>query len=120
MNSWTQIDIDMTDAVGIKITSKGGEISIYSIYNDCTHSDTLLRLQEHFDARERNNPHPDIGDKTIGDIWLGDFNRHHPMWEDKENECLFTHQNLDDASILIDLLADHDMQMVLPHGIPTI
>ena len=42
------------------------------------------------------------------------------MWEDEENDRLFTHQNLNDVSILIDLLADHDMQMVLPHGIPTI
>jgi len=118
-NSWTQIDVNSADVVGIKITSEGGEISIYNIYNDCTHSDTLSKLQEHLEARERDNLHPDVGDKTIGDIWLGNFNRHHPMWEDKENEHLFTHQNLDSASTLIDLLADHDMQMTLPHGIPT-
>jgi hypothetical protein len=31
-NSWTQIDIDTPDAVGIKITGEGGEISIYNIY----------------------------------------------------------------------------------------
>ena len=42
------------------------------------------------------------------------------MWENEENDRLFTHQNLNEASILTDLLADHDMQMVLPHGIPTI
>jgi len=80
---------------------------------------TLSKLQEHLEARERDNLHPDVGDKTIGNIWLGNFNRHHPMWEDEENERLFTHQNLDSASTLIDLLADHDMQMTLPHGIPT-
>jgi hypothetical protein len=27
-NSWTQIDLDTTDAVGIKLVSEGGEISI--------------------------------------------------------------------------------------------
>ena len=42
------------------------------------------------------------------------------MWEDEENERLFTHQNLNEASLLINLFADHDMQMALPQGIPTI
>ena len=115
-----QVDIDLPDVIGIKITSKGGEISIYNIYNDCTHSNTLTKFQEHLEAREWDDPHPDIGNKTVGNIWLGDFNRHHPMWEDKENDHLFTHQNLNNASTLINLLADHDMQMILPHGIPTI
>ena len=119
-NSWTQIDIDLPDIVGIKLVGEGGEISIYNMYNDCTHSDTITKLQEHFETRDRDNPDPELGNKTIGDIWLSDFNRHHPMWEDKENNRLFTHQNLNDASMLIDLLADHDMQMILPQGIPTI
>ena len=119
-NSWTQIDLDTTDAVGIKIVGEGGEISIYNIYNDCTHSQTLTKFQEHLDTREQENPAHDQPDKVIGDIWLGDFNRHHPMWEDEANDRLFTNQNLEDAGILIDLLADHDMQMTLPQGTPTI
>jgi ribonuclease HI len=119
-NSWTQVNIESLDVVGIKVVGEGGEITIYNIYNDCTHSDTLTKLQDHLEARDRANPDPNIGDKTIGDIWLGDFNRHHPLWDDEENDRLFTHQNLNDAGTLIDLLADHDMHMVLPHGIPTI
>jgi len=119
-NSWSEIDIDTQDAVGIKLTGEGGEISIYNFHNDCTHSNTLTKFQEHLDAREQANQGPSIDNQTFGDIWLGDFNRHHPMWEDEENSQLFTHQNLDEANILIDLLADHDMQMMLPHSIPTI
>jgi len=119
-NSWTQIDIDSPDAVGIKLVSEGAEISIYNLYNDCTHSDTLSKLQEHLDAREQAHPDPAPDDRITGDIWLGNFNRHHPMWETEENDRLFTHQNLNEANTLIDLLADHDMQMALPHGIPTI
>ena len=38
----------------------------------------------------------------------------------KENNHLFTHQNLNNTSILIGLLANHDMQMILPQGILTI
>jgi hypothetical protein len=97
-NSWTQIDIDTPDMVGIKITGEGGKISIYNLYNDCTHSYTLTKFQEHLEAREQANPDPVLDDRTISDIWLGDFNRHHPMWEDKENEHLFTHQNLNEAN----------------------
>jgi hypothetical protein len=119
-NSWTQIDIDSSDIVGIKLIGEGGEISIYNIYNDCTYSNTITKLQEHLETRQNENPDPDIGDKIISNIWLGDFNRHHPMWEDEENNRLFTHQNLNNAGTLIDLLADHDMQMILPQGIPTI
>ena len=115
-----QIDLDMTDAVGIKLISEGSEISIYNIYNDCTHSQMLTKFQEHLDAREQENLDLTQHDKTISDIWLGDFNRHHPMWEDKVNDCLFTNQNLEDAGMLIDMLADHDMQMALPQGMLTI
>ena len=119
-NSWTQIELDTQDAVGIKLIGDGGEISLYNIYNDCTHSHTLIKLQEHLDARERDAPNPDQIEGVIGDIWLGDFNRHHPLWEDEENDRLFTNQNLNEAGLLIELLADHDMQMTLPQGIPTI
>jgi len=51
-NSWTQIDIKSSDAVGIKLVGEGAEISIYNLYIDCTHSDTLSKLQEHLDTRE--------------------------------------------------------------------
>ena len=40
------------------------------------------------------------------------------MWENEGNDRLFMHQNLNKANILIDLLADYNMQLVLPHGIP--
>ena len=55
-----------------------------------------------------------------GDIWLGDFNRHHPMWDDDTNIGLFTRANLDVVEELIELVASRGMEMVLPKGIPTI
>jgi len=30
-------------------------------------------------------------------IWLGDFNRHHPEWDEERNSHLFTRENLDEA-----------------------
>jgi len=84
-SSWMQINIKSSDVVGIKLAGKRAEISIYNLYNDCTHSDTLFKFQEHLDARNQAHPGSALEDRTTGDIWLGDFNRHHPMWEDEEN-----------------------------------
>jgi len=56
----------------------------------------------------------------VNDIWLGDFNRHDPMWEPKGNERLFTSANINAADILIDALADYGMDLALPPGIPTL
>ena len=53
-------------------------------------------------------------------IWLGDFNRHHLLWDEERNSHLFTSNNLDAAQILLDLLTDYDMIMALPKNIPTL
>ena len=53
-------------------------------------------------------------------IWLGDFNKHHPLWDAPEDTHLFTPVNLNSASILLMLLEDHNIEMALPAGIPTI
>ena len=37
-------------------------------------------------------------------IWLGDFNQHHPQWEEERNCHLFTWQNLDASQTLIDAI----------------
>ena len=51
-NSWMQIDLESPNAVAIKILGEEGEISIYNIYNDCTHSEMLMKFQEHLEERE--------------------------------------------------------------------
>ncbi|KAG2357058.1 hypothetical protein BDR07DRAFT_1612748 [Suillus spraguei] len=50
-------------------------------------------------------------------LWLGDFNHHHPMWEDIHNHHLF---NYPFSQPLIDLIADYVMLQLLPSGIPTL
>lgn len=42
------------------------------------------------------------------------------MWEDPKHKQLFTRKHLDDAEVLINLLADYRMEMALPPGIPTL
>jgi len=65
-------------------------------------------------AQHINLIRPQVTDHML---WLGDFNRHHPLWEEPRNRHLF---NLPAAQPLIDLIADYDMQQILPNGIPTL
>ena len=53
-------------------------------------------------------------------LWMGDFNRHHPMWDESCNAHLFTRSNLDKAQLLIDAAAKLGLRMVLPKDLPTL
>jgi len=47
-------------------------------------------------------------------IWAGDFNRHHPLWDEICNSHLFTDTALAATQPLLDLLGIHRMKMALP------
>ncbi|KAG1737316.1 hypothetical protein EDB19DRAFT_1578342, partial [Suillus lakei] len=53
-------------------------------------------------------------------IWLGDFNRHDPLWESLTNIQLFTGPHLAAASVLLNLLTKYGLSMVLEAGKPTL
>lgn len=53
-------------------------------------------------------------------IWLEDFNRHHPLWDNDSNHRLFTSEALARAEILVDLVTEWDMHMALPKDICTL
>ena len=53
-------------------------------------------------------------------LWAGDFNRHHPLWDNDEDTHLFTQQAITRAEGLIELIATYDLTMVLPKGFPTL
>ena len=56
------------------------------------------------------------GSKATVDIWVGNFNRHHPMWDHPRNTHLFTRANLNAAEELIAMTTQHGMTMALrPH-----
>ncbi len=91
---------------------------LFNIYNDCKNSDTITSLHRHLRREERREERGGAGENRQ-DIWLGDFNRHHPMWDKAGNNQLFTRKNLDEAEQLINLAATYGMEMVLPPGEPT-
>ena len=114
---WITLDIPgSNDIMAIQLKGPYGKLAIFNIYNDCTHSrnETVLGnyIQSHSNNLTRSENHHMI--------WAGDFNRHHPLWDRDEDIHLFTGQATRDAEGLIRLLADYNMQMALPKGVPTL
>jgi Endonuclease-reverse transcriptase len=91
-----------------------GFLSVFNIYNEITNNDTLKSLDNFYDLNKRLI-RPMNMDCVV---WLGDFNRHHPIWEDNKNEHLF--EPNDYIALLINLLYKHDMLLALPKGKPTL
>jgi hypothetical protein len=52
-------------------------------------------------------------------MWLGDFNYHHPLWDNKNQEQLFTNCPLQDTDHLIQVVMHAKLLMALPKGINT-
>lgn len=117
-NSWKAISIPgNNDLTAVQFRHRNNsKLTIFNIYNDCTHSNTLTHLQQ-FMNRERNNIITNENDHMI---WSGDFNRHHPLWDNKEDDRLFTPQALQDAAILIEMVDNEGLDMALPKGEPTL
>jgi endonuclease/exonuclease/phosphatase family metal-dependent hydrolase len=115
--NWKFISIpDTNDLTAIQLKGEYGTLAIFNIYNDCTNANTENALNS-FLRKNANDFHS--GNRTHM-IWAGDFNRHHPMWDRDEDTRLFTSQSQREATKLISLLAEHDMTMPLPKGIPTL
>ena len=116
-DSWQQLAFPSGDVTAIRLTGTWGQLNIYNIYNDCQHNQTINLLSEHL----HNNTVP--GEAASADsthtIWVGDFNRHHPHWDDPEDTRLFTREALNAAEILIEAVAEAGLDMILPGGTPT-
>ena len=96
-DTWTIIPIESPDVTAIRLTGAFGTLEIINVYNDGNHSETLHAIANHMShRRQRVTP----GHRTAH-IWLGDFNRHHPMWDEPRNQHLFTTANLESAEELI-------------------
>ncbi|KDQ26830.1 hypothetical protein PLEOSDRAFT_1084565 [Pleurotus ostreatus PC15] len=111
------LQIDSPDVVGVDINcGPAGWIRIINIYNDCRHDQSLKAVDDFLTGERESN------DEARHDqmIWAGDFNRHHPMWDEERNHHLFTPRNLEAAERLIDLADQFRMVMKLEKGVPTL
>ncbi|KIK80712.1 hypothetical protein PAXRUDRAFT_96513, partial [Paxillus rubicundulus Ve08.2h10] len=115
-NMWTQLPFPSRDIVVIQLTGPNGRCTLFNIYNSGTSADMLRALVTYLETnilqiRNAENSYM---------IWLGDFNRHHPLWEEDRNSHLLTNHYLSEAQPLIQLLADCGMAMPLPKDMPTL
>ena len=118
-NYWHQIDIpDTNDLVAIQFSGPYGSTTIINIYNNRNHSDTLTIADIALSRITLTPlPNPLIHNHYI--IWAGDFNHHHPRWDEERNGQLFTTKNMDEAEILINIADEHGLDMALPKDLPT-
>ena len=115
-NNWEQIPFPSRDVVVVQFCSEHSTCTLFNMYNDGTHNRTLEELGRYLTVNIEK-VRPSQGDHMF---WLGDFNRHHPMWDEEQNSHLFTAAALDAAQKLLDLLADFGMVQALPKNIPTL
>src|SRR5271168_3190131 len=116
-NSWAALDIPGTnDITGVQLKGPYGLLSIFNIYNDCTHSRNEAMLQKYI----HDHANLSLGTENHHMIWAGDFNRHHPLWDNDEDTRLFTQQAIRFAEGIIELIAAYDLIMALLKGIPTL
>src|SRR6266481_5154153 len=43
-DNWTQIDFPSSDVTAVQLTGEWGKLSIFNIYNDCDHNNTITTL----------------------------------------------------------------------------
>jgi exonuclease III len=116
-DSWTQLDIPTGDVTAMQLKGPWGKITIFNIYNDGK-DDTTIQTLSKFHT-ENSALLESAGELDAHVIWLGDFNRHHPHWDDPADTRLFTPAALEAAETLIEAVADAGLELVLPSGIPT-
>jgi endonuclease/exonuclease/phosphatase family metal-dependent hydrolase len=112
-NLWKQLSFPSPDVVVVQFSGPYGRCTIFNIYNDGNSQHTLTLINDYLEqniALVRPNAEDHM-------LWLGDFNRHHPLWEDIRNCHLFNHEA---ARPLLNLIADYGMLQLLPQGIPTL
>lgn len=98
-DSWEIIDMPNTnnDLTGIQLRTEKGNFSIFNIYNDCSHSQTLELLKNFINGNKTKILPTEKDMILLG----GDLNRHHPLWESEYDEHLMTNKSLSDAQQII-------------------
>ena len=87
LNSWKVMNIAGTnDITVLQIKMPDGQLSIFNIYNDCTHSLMLAKLKQFIHLEQHQN----LTSARDTILWGGNFNWHHPLWDDDGDERLFT------------------------------
>ena len=106
-NNWDDLNLASNDVTGVQIHRTYGTICITNIYNDCANNGSLAVVEEFMRRREERARSGTRGRESV--IWLGDFNRHHPIWDEERNSHLFIRVALEVSQPLLDLISKYNM-----------
>lgn len=112
-STWRALETKSSDLTAIRLATSMGDIDLYNLYNDAKNDDATSAMADAMQIHKAQ-------EEDRHTIWLGDFNRHHPFWDEEQNVHLFTKTNLECAQIILDLAAECSMEMALPKDIPTL
>jgi hypothetical protein len=118
-----QIPIDSPDVTAIQLETQQGSLRIFNVYNDINHSHSTDKLRAWHDNPRGNTspPTPAFSNgRGVHTMWAGDFNQHHPAWDDDDQEQLFTAENIRNADKLLEDVAYAHLTMALPKGTNTL
>ena len=119
MDGWEQIEFPSGDVTAVRIKGKWGKLTIFNIYNDCKHDDTIELLAKYHrrhckellgSAKTQHKHHL---------VWVGDFNCHRLCWDTMDNNSLFTKEAIERSETLIQVVAEIGLDIALLAGIPT-
>jgi exonuclease III len=89
---WTQLDFPSSNVTVVQLNGTWGKLTIFNIYNEGDNNDTIRLLTRYHHRNRYILEHTDTRSTYI--IWVGDFNRHHPLWDDPNDVRLFTNEAL--------------------------
>ena len=115
-NTWKQLEFPSSNVTVIQLSGGWGKLTIINMYNNCN-NDTTMQLLTEFHCKNQSEL-TESTNGTVHVLWVGDFNRHHPYWDDPSNVRLFTKDALEAAEKLIEVVADASLDLALPSGIP--
>ncbi len=88
--SWEQVEFQSRDVTTVKLSREWGKLIIFNIYNDCQHDHTIHKLTKFHRDNHKMWMEGGLEDQAYHLMWVGDFNRHHPTWDNLEDNRLFT------------------------------
>lgn len=110
-DSREELRTESNDLTIIRFQTNQGKLIVCNIYNDCNNDDAIDELAQICENEEKEDTNM---------IWVGDFNRHHPMWDNPRHTHLFTNTNISKAEKLIDHTMTFGLFMGLEKEIPTL
>jgi hypothetical protein len=90
-DQWTQIDVQSPDVMAMKILGNSGDLYVFNVYLDQSHSDALFKIDRTIRNIRRTH---EQSQRPVHLLWAGDFNWHLPLWDKEWNHHLFTCVNI--------------------------